>query len=93
MADLRELINVYTHAKAAFDAADPDCDEPEWNAYEAAEHAIIIYPCRTLDEVRHKARFFLENSGPFDTIHNCYTTTEATLLPFLRSLLGEEGAA
>lgn len=92
MADLRELINAFLAAREAYENALDD-DEgftgPEWDAYEEAEHAVIVYPCQSLDDVRTKARFFLENESSYDTIRNCYSTTEETLLPFLRSLLGE----
>ncbi len=90
MADLRELIDTFAAAQAAYEAADPEEDDsPEWSAYDAAQRAVIMFPCRTLDEVRAKARFFMENDGPYDTIRNCRTDTEETLMPFLRSLLGE----
>lgn len=78
-------------AKKAFDAADCDNDGVEWEAYEAAEHAVIVHPCSTIDEVRVKANFFLTNHAPYDTIRNCYNSEEETLLPFLRSLLGDGG--
>lgn len=65
-------------------------DGPEQDAVEAAEDAVLRFPCQTLDEVRVKARFFLNNSGPYDTIRNCFDAKEETLLPFLRSLAGGE---
>lgn len=89
MADLRELIDACVKAKAAFDAADVNNDEAEWNAFDEAEDAVITYPCRSLEDVRTKARFFLETESSYDTIRNSYTTTEDTLMSFLRSLLGE----
>lgn len=61
----------------------------EWDAYEAAEHALVVFPCKTLEEVQAKTRFFLENQPCYDTIRNCAIGAEETLLPFLRSLLGD----
>lgn len=87
MADLHELINAFAAAKAAYDRnADPD--GPEWDAYEAAEHAIIVYPCLTIEDVRLKARFFLDNSGPNDTLRNCFSADGPVVDVFLHSLLG-----
>jgi len=92
MADLRELIDAFTVAKAAYDASAGrgDCDGPEWDVYEATEHAVIVYPCRTVEDVRLKAHFFLDNDGPNDTLRNCFTGDhDWTLDLFLRSLTGE----
>ena len=91
---LTELITAFHTTYAALESADPDRDQGtdsvEWGAWEDVEHAIVRYPCRTLDDVRVKARFFLENEGAYDTIRTCENATEETLYPFLRSLLGEE---
>lgn len=94
MADLSELIDAFHAAKVAWEARfEADCDaadaSPEWDTYESAENAVIVYPCQTLDDVHAKAGFFLQNSGPYDTIRNCFGAEEETLRPFLRSLLGE----
>ncbi len=87
---LKALIDAYEKAREDYENAAPeDPGTPEWEAYEAAEHAVIICPCRSLEDVRTKARFFLENESPYDTIRNCHTQTEEALIPFLRSLLGE----
>lgn len=89
-ADIRKLIDAFAVAKLAYDAATEDNDNPnEWDAYEAAEHAVIVYPCHTLDDVREKAGFFLDNYGPNDTLRNCADDTGSELDRFLRSLLGE----
>jgi hypothetical protein len=90
MADLHELIDAFTAAKSAYQAA-AEGEGPEWDAYEAAEHAVIVYPCQTIKDVRVKARFFLENSGPNDTLRNCDSESGHTLDLFLRSLV--EGGA
>lgn len=96
MANLRELVEAFNVAKGAWDAlceADPDGEDdnpPEWEAYEAAEHAVIVHPCQTIEDVHLKARFFLINAGPNDTLRNCLTGDQDwTLDCFLRSLLGE----
>lgn len=89
---LNSLIEDHRKAEEAYEKAieeDEGFDGPEWVAKEAAEDAVITYPCQSLDDVRTKARFFLENKSSYDTIRHCYTTTEDTLMPFLRSLLGE----
>ncbi|MDR7034525.1 hypothetical protein [Mesorhizobium sp. BE184] len=91
MADLRELIDAFAQASAAYNAAPEaaDWDSPEADAYEAAEHAVIVAPCETAEDVRMKARFFLDNSGPNDTLRNCEDAAGSDLDRFLRSLLGE----
>lgn len=89
---LNSLIEDYRKAKEAYEKAaeeEDDFNGPDWDAKEAAEHAVIMYPCRSLGDVRTKARFFLENESSYDTIRNCRSVTEETLRPFLRSLLGE----
>ncbi len=85
------LIKTYQAARDAWDKADPDgnCDGPEWDALEAAEDAILRFPCTTIGQVRAKARFFIETEPAYDTIRNCYDSKEEALIPFLRSLLGE----
>jgi hypothetical protein len=94
MADLHNAIEAFAAAKAALYAAfatDLNADAqsfPEWEPYEAAERAVVVCPCQTMDEVRAKARFFIENDGPYDTIRNCADRENDTLLLFLRSLAG-----
>lgn len=97
MADLVRLrlgtvIAQFIEAKRAYDTAAEagDTDGPEWDAYETKEHAVIVYPCLTIEDVRQKARFFLDYAGPNDTLRNCYSGDyDWTLDEFLRSLLGE----
>jgi hypothetical protein len=80
----------FVKARAEQEQAVQNGDEegPAWDEYEAAEGAVIKFPCRTIEEVREKARFFLENDGPYDTIRNCFSNEGETLRPFLQSLLG-----
>lgn len=91
-SQLETQIAAYAKAREAWENADPEGewpDSPEWIACDAAEHAIIVYPCQTMEDVRKKADFFLNNESAYETIRNCRSATEETLLPFLRSLLGE----
>lgn len=78
-------------ARRLWDIADPDgdCDGPEWLAYETAETVALMSPCETIEDVRAKARFVLENEGAFDTVQNCFFEEGVFLTVFLRSLLGE----
>lgn len=89
MTTLETLIAAYHAARAAWFESDTEANgDPEWDAYEAAEDTVLRYPCTTLAEVQEKARFFLDNDSPFDTLRNCQTATEEALRPFLRSLCG-----
>jgi hypothetical protein len=89
--DFPKLINTFEVARQAYEVAakTDDTDGPVWDAYEAAEHAVIVYPCRTIEDVRLKAKFFLENEGPNDTLRNCSSSQGPALDRFLRSLIGE----
>jgi hypothetical protein len=89
---LDAVIGAYHRARQASAATDYSSDRPEWDAYEAAENAVIVFPCQTFADVQAKARFFLENEAAYDTIRNCYDSKEEALLPFLRSLIGEAQA-
>ncbi|TPM25684.1 hypothetical protein [Mesorhizobium sp. B2-3-4] len=90
VAGIEALIQTYIEKRDAYRALDPDCNGgPEWDAYGAAEHDVIVFPCTTLADVQTKARFFIENASAYDTIRNCSSGNEETLYPFLRSLLGE----
>lgn len=101
LTTLSDLIIAFKAAQVAYEVAfkeaeakaDGEGDVPEWDTYEYAEIAIIEYPCRTLDDVRIKARFFLDNPASYDTIRNCSYSQEETLLPFLRSLVATEESA
>lgn len=92
--ELETLIARFFDAQRAYDAvpAEQD-DDPQFEVYEAAETAVITYPCKTVGEVQRKARFFLENDGPNDTLRNCFNNAGPTLNRFLRSLLSEGGAS
>lgn len=92
MADLSELIDAFTAARAAYHAVPEDDDGPdEWEAYCKTEYAIVAYPCRSLEDVRQKARFFLDNDAPNDTLRNDRNDAGPALDQFLRSLLAEHG--
>jgi hypothetical protein len=97
MADLRELetlIATFEAARIAFNAADANDDGAEFEKYYDAEIAVITHPCRSIEDIRLKARFLLDNDGPNDTVQNCFVpeSGEPVLNVFLRSLLGEGGA-
>lgn len=91
MADLRELIDAFETARAAFLACPEDDDEcvVEWEAYCKADEAVIMFPCQIIDDVRLKARFFLDHEAPNDTLRTGHHGDDRTLDVFLRSLLGE----
>lgn len=89
MADLPELIAAFVAAKAAYDAADEYDDDLESEVCDAAEYAVIVYPCQTIDDIRLKARLFLTSSPLNDTLRNGHTGEDSALDVFLRSLLGE----
>ncbi|KQZ19330.1 hypothetical protein ASD50_07540 [Mesorhizobium sp. Root552] len=90
-ASLHELIDAFAAARAAFLATPDDDDNPaEWDAYCKVEDAIINYPCQTIEGARLKARFFLDNPQPHETLRNCVNDDDGWALDrFLRSLLGE----
>lgn len=93
MSDLSSLIAACATAKSVWEEADQKLvgvtDEgPEWIAYQAAEAAVVLHPCRTLEEVRTKAAFFLADDSAYDTLRNCYTGEWEALSVFLQSLSG-----
>ena len=91
---LAALIQAHAVARLAWDRVDPTgSSSPEYAAFEAAEEAVLRYPCRTLEEVREKARFIIENPSAFDSICNLGEGNEHCGLIFLRSLLGEGGSS
>lgn len=63
-----------------------------WQSKEDAETAMLIEPCRSLDDVRAKAEIALRDENVFDSIANCTIGSEHALRVFLRSLLGDEPA-
>jgi hypothetical protein len=93
---LQDVIDLYLVAQQKYRDADPDgdCEVPEWAAYEAADTAVIAFPCMSLDDVRLKARFVLDNDSPYDSVQNCTIGPEGedVLRLFLRSLLGRDAS-
>lgn len=91
MADLCELIDAFAAARKAFLGAPEDDDEcvVEWEAYCKAEDAVIAFPCQTIEDVRLKARFFLDHEAPNDALRTGHKGDDRTIDVFLRSLLGE----
>ena len=94
---IEALIDAYNEAQAVwsirFDAdSNTAGDCPEWDAYEATEQAVIEYPCSTIEEVRVKARFLLNDEFPYESVKQCKRGDTDVLKSFLRSLLGEAPA-
>ena len=96
MVDLRELIEAYRQAQAAWRKLDDGTigvtdNSPEWQAYENAENAVLFFPCQTIEDVCLKARFVLDEDSAYDSLKNCYfgDTGEDVLKGFLRCLAGE----
>lgn len=90
---LNELIEKHRAADAEFvRACNGETGEAEnwWDAKEAAEMAVIRYPCRTFEEVREKIRWALADENVQDSITNCTIGEEKEHvgLIFIRSLLG-----
>lgn len=92
---LSELIEHYKAAQSAWlDVSHKDESGPstEWDAYEAAEDAVLSFPCTTIEEVRLKAAFVKSDENAFDSVKNCFRggdhKKEYVLAIFLRSLLG-----
>lgn len=92
-SELANLIAAYDAANAelrkiensdGFDEA-----EAEFEAKEAAELKVVLFPCQTLEDVRAKARLALSDENVFDSLANCNIDGEHELMAFLRSLLGE----
>ncbi|EJK83564.1 hypothetical protein [Rhizobium sp. AP16] len=93
---LTDLIAQYHEAQrvwqAQFDEDDTKAsNSKEWDAYEAAEDAILYYPCKTLEDVQTKASFVLADTNALDSVTNCFRSDDGapSLVLFLRSLLGE----
>lgn len=93
MSTLAKLIGDYRAIQAAYraiDEADPRNAEL-WQAYEAADYAIQKHPCTSLEEVREKASFLLDDDMAFDSVESCRGPGgEPMLAIMLRSLLGQE---
>ena len=99
---LTDLIEKYREAQAAwyvkFDEDDSQSNScPEWDAYEAAEDAVLHFPCKTLADVQIKAAFVIADENAHDSLRNCFRMVDGkkewSLTPFLRSLLGDQEAA
>jgi hypothetical protein len=88
MADLSGLIDAFAAARVAYHAS-PEGETTEWEAYCKTEYDIVAHPCRSLEDVRQKARFFLDNGAPNDTLRHDRNNAGPALDQFLRSLLSE----
>lgn len=90
---LADAIGKWQAAENAFRkevTPDPKNDHAAlWNAAEAAELAMIKEPCRSMEDVRAKARVALQDENVFDSLRNCGLDPNDTVLhQFLASLLG-----
>ncbi|CDZ54018.1 hypothetical protein [Neorhizobium galegae] len=89
---LLDLINRYRTADTKFRTdvtLNPKNDHDDlWNRKEAAETDVIEHPCLTLDDVRRKVLFVLDDENVFDSVSNCTIAGEHALYSFLRSLVG-----
>jgi hypothetical protein len=94
MSDLRNLIKAYYVAQAAWRKLDEATvgvtdNSPEWRAYDAAENAVLFFPCQTIEDVRLVARFALDEEMALDSLMNCTIGDVPVVSIFLRALLGE----
>jgi hypothetical protein len=95
---LSELIERYQQTQKAWrakvDKHDSDPSEAEWQAYEAAEEAVLSFPCKNFDDVRLKAAFVLADENAMDSVKNSVRPGDGmpTLVFFLRSLVGDPQA-
>lgn len=92
-----DLHAAYLAAKNAWIAAgNPsglECDGPAWEAFIAAELALIQSPCLTIDDVRAKASIILSDDSLFDTLTSNYVGEDRCAAIFLRSMTGQGGAS
>ncbi|MCO5140852.1 MULTISPECIES: hypothetical protein [unclassified Shinella] len=88
---LTDLIEAHLAATAEFRITDEGHinEEGIWDRKEEAELAVMRCPCRTIEDVRAKARWALADDVVQDSIRNCHIDQERILMIFLRSLLGE----
>lgn len=84
----REANEALTAARVSNPAVDHD---EEYSARDAAETAMILHPCETIEDVRRKARIIMEDENVFDSVADCLVEPqgEHMLMGFCRSLLGE----
>lgn len=61
-----------------------------FDAKEDADNAVMIAPCRSLEDVRAKARLCFSDENVMDSLENCTWANERVLTQFLRSVLGED---
>jgi hypothetical protein len=91
LSGLVDTIAAYHTANEAYHQATKREGDPkaEWDAYEEALFAFINYPCRSLDEVREKAAFALQDEYIHESLRDGALENEWLLTLFLRSLVGE----
>lgn len=97
-SEIPRLAAAYKAARAAYLLQEQATDgeaagkSPEWDAFEAAEDAILFTPCRTMRDVAAKVDAILSDDNLDDTLRNCFRMEGEekvwSLFPFLRSLKG-----
>ncbi|WP_426238129.1 hypothetical protein [Pararhizobium sp. DWP1-1-3] len=92
VVSLATLIRNFTEARAAWEIVSTcEGDSDEWAAYEACGLSVVEYPCKSLDDVREKAAFFLESDDGVESLANdSITKGKLFIALFLQSLLGGE---
>ncbi len=87
---LTELISGYLVAQKIWEAqfaedCDKATDSAEWRKYMELSRAIIDFPCSTMMEIQHRARFMLSQENLVDLLANC--ATDAAVRDFLKSMI------
>lgn len=66
---------------------DIECDNEEYDRFDAAEFALISYPCKAPEEARVKSRIFAQDAELMETIATTRTPEgKKYLVVFLESL-------
>jgi hypothetical protein len=94
LSDVGSAIAAYHAAEGAWrphELADETVETKAlFQAKESADNAVVRAPCRSLEDVRAKARLALSDENFMDSLENCTWGDERILRQFLRSILGED---
>lgn len=88
---INDLISAHAVAQAAWDAVkhlETPPAEAIFEAKDAAEHAVIVFPCVTIEDVRRKAEFILNDPIAYDSVEQCQVDGVGVLRLLLQSLAG-----
>ncbi|WP_156379722.1 hypothetical protein [Rhizobium sp. Leaf383] len=87
-------IAAYHAAEAAWRPHELSDETPRTKALfaakEAADNAVMIAPCRSLEDVRAKARLCFSDENVMDSLQKRTWANERVLTQFLCSILGED---